>query len=91
MTELALTDDIIPRRTGIRLLGEIPWGTHICVFYETKQDLLDTGIAYFKAGLDANEFCVWAVSPPISEQDARPEDDRDVHVFPEREPGRRHT
>jgi DNA-binding CsgD family transcriptional regulator len=70
MTELALADDIIPRRTGIRLLGEIPWGTHICVFYETKQDLLDTGIAYFKAGLDANEFCVWAVSPPISEQDA---------------------
>jgi DNA-binding CsgD family transcriptional regulator len=58
------------RKTGIRAVGDIPWGTHICVFYETKEDLLDTAAAYFKAGLKSNEFCVWAVSE-VAETDAK--------------------
>jgi DNA-binding CsgD family transcriptional regulator len=70
MADLALPEDSNLRRTGIRLLGEIPWGTHVCVFYETRGDLLDTATAYFTAGLDSNELCVWAVSPPITEEDA---------------------
>jgi DNA-binding CsgD family transcriptional regulator len=70
MADLALPEDSNLRRTGIRLLGEIPWGTHVCVFYETREDLLDTATAYFTAGLDSNELCVWAVSPPITEEDA---------------------
>jgi hypothetical protein len=41
------------------------------VFYETKEDLLDTAISYFEAGLESNEFCAWAVSDPISLEDAR--------------------
>jgi DNA-binding CsgD family transcriptional regulator len=40
------------------------------VFYATKEDLLDTAAAYFKAGLQSNEFCVWAISDPITERDA---------------------
>ncbi len=59
------------RRSGIRVVGDVPWGAHICVFYETKEDLLDTAAAYFKAGLASNEFCVWAISEPISEADAK--------------------
>ena len=39
------------RQSGIRVVGEVPWGSHICIFYETKDDLLDTAAAYFKAGL----------------------------------------
>ena len=70
MTDLALAEDSNLRRTGIRLLGEIPWGTHVCVFYESMEDLLDAAAAYFKAGLDSNELCVWAVSSPITEEDA---------------------
>jgi PAS domain S-box-containing protein len=50
------------RKTGISVVGDVPWGTHFCHFYETKQDLLDTLIPYFKAGLESNEFCVWVVS-----------------------------
>lgn len=46
------------RKTGIRVVGDTSWGTHICVFYETKQDLLDTAVSYFEAGLHSNEFCV---------------------------------
>ena len=28
------------RKSGIRVMGEMCWGTHICVFYEAEQDLL---------------------------------------------------
>lgn len=59
------------RQSGIRVVGAVPWGAHICIFYETKDDLLDTAAAYFKAGLASNEFCVWAISEPISEADAK--------------------
>lgn len=54
------------RPTGIPVMGSMPWGTHVCVFYETKQDLVDTVLPFFKAGLDNNECCVWAVSAPVS-------------------------
>jgi DNA-binding CsgD family transcriptional regulator len=59
------------RKTGIRGMGDMPWGTHICIFYETKADLLDTAIGYFEAGLRSNEFCMWAISDPITETDAK--------------------
>jgi PAS domain S-box-containing protein len=50
------------RKTGISVVGDVPWGTHYCHFYETKQDLLDTLVPYFKAGLESKEFCLWVVS-----------------------------
>jgi PAS domain S-box-containing protein len=60
------------RKTGIEVLGEIPWGSHFCAFYETKQDLLDTIIPFFKAGLESKEFCLWVVptSGLINKEDA---------------------
>jgi PAS domain S-box-containing protein len=51
-----------PRKIGIDILGDIPWGLHFCNFYETKQDLLDMLVPYFKAGLENKEFCIWVVS-----------------------------
>ena len=59
------------RKTGIGPLGDRPWGTHACVFYETPEDLLDTLAAYFSAGLESHEFCVWAVSEPLTVDDAQ--------------------
>jgi PAS domain S-box-containing protein len=50
------------RKTGISIVGDVPWGTHFCYFYETKQDLLDILVPYFKAGLESKEFCLWVVS-----------------------------
>jgi DNA-binding CsgD family transcriptional regulator len=58
------------RNTGIDVVGDTPWGTHICVFYETRQDLLDTAVSFFEAGLHSNELCVWAISDPITEPEA---------------------
>ncbi len=50
------------RKSGISIVGDLPWGTHFCTFYETKQDLLDILVPYFKAGLESKEFCLWIVS-----------------------------
>jgi len=54
------------RRSGIDILGEIPWGTHFCQFYRTPKDLLDILVPYFAAGLQANEFCMWITSEPLN-------------------------
>jgi signal transduction histidine kinase len=56
----AMAEDL--RKTGIRIVGDIPWGIHLCQFYETKEDLFDILIPYFKTGLENNEFCLWVVS-----------------------------
>src|SRR6266571_3078924 len=58
------------RRTGINALGILPWGSHFCHFYETKQDLLDILVPYFKAGLEDNEFCLWVISEPLRATEA---------------------
>jgi PAS domain S-box-containing protein len=50
------------RKTGISIVDDAPWGTHFCTFYETKQDLLDILVPYFKTGLENKEFCLWIVS-----------------------------
>jgi PAS domain S-box-containing protein len=53
------------RRSGIDVIGDVPWGTHFCQFYRIKQDLIDILVPYFKAGLDSNEFCIWITSEPL--------------------------
>jgi PAS domain S-box-containing protein len=54
------------RRTGIDVIGDVPWGTHFCQFYESSQDLIDVLVPYFKEGLAANEFCMWVTSEPLN-------------------------
>ena len=56
------------RKTGLNPVGERPWGTHICLFYETPQDLYDVHVEYFGAGLANGEFCIWALSDPIDRE-----------------------
>jgi DNA-binding CsgD family transcriptional regulator len=60
------------RRTGLGVVGDMPWGTHFCLFYETKQDFLDTIVPYFKAGLASNEYCLWILSKsdPLTRDEA---------------------
>jgi signal transduction histidine kinase len=59
------------RDTGIDVIGSVAWGTHFCQFYETKQDLVDILVPYFKAGLTHNELCLWVTSRPLGAKDAR--------------------
>ncbi len=53
------------RNSGIDVIGGVSWGTHFCQFYQTKQDLIDILVPYFKAGLEDNEFCMWVTSEPL--------------------------
>ncbi len=59
------------RKTGIPLMDELPWGSHIALFYETTCDLLDTCAAFFRAGLQHNETCSWALAEWVPVEAAR--------------------
>ncbi|HEY4817778.1 MAG TPA: MEDS domain-containing protein [Candidatus Acidoferrum sp.] len=59
------------RKTGVDVVGDIPWGTHFCLFYETRADLLETLVSYCKVGLENQEFCLWVVAEPLTGEDAR--------------------
>ena len=59
------------RKLGLDFLDEVPWGTHICQFYKTREDLLDVLVPYFKVGLENNEACLWVTSTPIDVESAR--------------------
>ncbi len=61
----------LKRDSGIDLLGNISWGTHFCLFYETREDLSEILVPYFKAGLSNNEFCIWITSEPLNKADAK--------------------
>jgi transcriptional regulator with GAF, ATPase, and Fis domain len=54
------------RKTGVAVVGDMPWGTHFCLFYETLMDLLEPLVSYCKAGLESQEFCLWAVAAPLT-------------------------
>jgi PAS domain S-box-containing protein len=59
------------RKTGIDVVGDTPWGTHFCLFYETREDLLETVVSYCKVGLENREFCLWVVAEPLTAEDAK--------------------
>ena len=50
---MSLIPNLKNRETGINILGKVSWGTHFCLFYENKEDLLDVLIPYFKAGFQS--------------------------------------
>lgn len=59
------------RHSGISIIGDVPWGTHFCGFYQDKQELIEILVPYFKAGLDNNEFCMWVTSEPLRPAEAK--------------------
>ncbi len=44
-----------------KALLNMPWGSHVCQFYQRKEDLLELLVPYFKQGLEKNDACVWLV------------------------------
>jgi PAS domain S-box-containing protein len=58
------------RKSGIDIIGEIPWGARICLFYRNIEELLDILVPYFKVGLKNNEFCLWITSGPLNKDAA---------------------
>jgi len=72
------------RPSGLSILGDMRWGSHLCLFYETKEDLLDALLPFFKAALERNEFCLWMISDPLTEEDAHLALSRGVPGFDDR-------
>ncbi|HEY3273679.1 MAG TPA: MEDS domain-containing protein [Methanocella sp.] len=54
----------------VDVIGSLPWGTHVCLFYRAKQDLIDSLVPYFEAGLKNNEFCLWVTADPLDDAEA---------------------
>ncbi len=65
-----VTTSAARRSSGIAVVGELPWGSHFCQFYKTKQDMIDVVVPYFRAGLENNEFCIWVTSDFLTTDDA---------------------
>jgi signal transduction histidine kinase len=47
------------------------WGSHICHFYNKQEELLEVMVPYFVQGIRDNEACIWAVSDPLTLNEAR--------------------
>jgi hypothetical protein len=69
------------RSSGIAVVGDLPWGSHFCQFYKTKQDMTDIVVPYFRAGLESNELCIWVTSDFLTTSDALEALSRDVPRF----------
>jgi hypothetical protein len=45
--------------SGFSSVPEVPWGTHVCQFYRSSEELAAALVPYFGAGLSNNERCLW--------------------------------
>ncbi len=54
------------RPSGIDSVGDLPWGSHFCVFHTSERELLDVLVPFVRAGLEARELCAWEVRAPLT-------------------------
>ncbi len=59
------------RKTGIDVLGDMPWGIHICHFYHTPEELSEIILSYIKTGLENNESCMCITSQPLEAEEVK--------------------
>jgi hypothetical protein len=58
------------RRIGIQGIDHAPWGEHICVFFNSKSELVSLTVPFIAAGLRDNECCIWVTGDPLRENEA---------------------
>ena len=58
---------------GIPGIKVVPYGIHLCHLYQERQELLDSLMPYFKAGLHLDDRCLWITAPPLTATEARAE------------------
>lgn len=51
--------------SGLKLVGAVSWGFHLCLFYRSQEDLLEILLPYIKAGLKENDQVIWITSEPL--------------------------
>lgn len=57
--------------SGLPSVGPLSWGSHFCQFYSHREDLIESLVPYFQAGLRQHERCLWITSQPFGVEDAR--------------------
>lgn len=57
--------------SGLPGVGDVEWGAHVCQFYRTREDLVESLVPFFKAGIEHNEACLWVTAEPFRAVDAR--------------------
>ena len=67
MSEPLVTDSGLPGQ------APMPYGVHMCHFYEGADDLAAALVPYFLAGLRANERCIWITAEPVDAARAKAE------------------
>lgn len=58
-------------RTGLPGVGAVPWGSHLCHFYRSLDELREPLVEFFRAGLANGEQCLWVASSPLPAAAAR--------------------
>jgi hypothetical protein len=58
---------------GIPHIGKIQWGSHICHFFQKRDDLVRALVPYFRAGLENGERCIWVTGDPFRAAEAQSE------------------
>jgi PAS domain S-box-containing protein len=58
------------RKSGIKHVGEVAWGSHFLLLFETKERLLAALASYFASGLAAGELCIWLIPEPLTVAEA---------------------
>jgi signal transduction histidine kinase/ActR/RegA family two-component response regulator len=51
--------------SGLPAIARLGWGTHLCQFFRTADDLATTLVPYFATGLEQGERCLWITSEPF--------------------------
>lgn len=50
---------------GLPGVKTIPYGVHMCHFYETRAELAAALVPFFVAGLKKQERCIWVTAAPL--------------------------
>src|SRR3954447_20810507 len=59
------------RQSGLYRGGAVPWGTHLCEIVDDGGALHETLVAFFRAGWEHGERCLWVTSPGVSAHEVR--------------------
>ncbi|HVS66512.1 MAG TPA: MEDS domain-containing protein [Thermoanaerobaculia bacterium] len=57
--------------SGLDDLPDLQWGSHLCQLYRDREELLETLVPFFRAGLRGNERCLWITADPLRAEEAR--------------------
>jgi len=52
-------------------LSRPSWGTHACLVYRSRHDLIDALVPYFQSGLEQDACCVWITAEPLQADEAK--------------------